>query len=59
MLTLREMDLLKQRSLYMVVLRPELSSVCLTNSSFHSLCMQPCLCLGHRISSWLRERAGT
>ena len=35
MLNLREMDLLKQRSLYMVVLRPELSSVCLINSSFH------------------------
>lgn len=35
MLNLREMDLLKQRGLYMVVLRPELGSVCLINSSFH------------------------
>lgn len=34
MRNLREMDLLKQRSLYMVVLRPEVSSVCLINSSF-------------------------
>lgn len=35
LLNLREMDLLKQRSLYMVLLRPEVSSVCLINFSFH------------------------